>query len=182
MFVYCTNNPINFQDPIGLCKNTFSIYFKVDCGESDCPTSHYYIESEGWRKTTDTLELFVRCLDISAGVGTGLYLEGELLDIIGLQAGSYTNLLEYRIHDGQVEWGDSMHNEIAATLLFTSFGAYEDLYQPFNGEEVYDYDTLLYSDETLTIVSVAVYPALIGGSCNVSFDSNRFFTELRHIF
>ena len=42
MFAYCTNNPVNFHDPTGLCKNTFSIYFKVDCGSTKCKTSRNY--------------------------------------------------------------------------------------------------------------------------------------------
>ena len=43
MFTYCTNNPVNFHDPTGLCKNTFSFYFKVDCGQKNCPQSKNYI-------------------------------------------------------------------------------------------------------------------------------------------
>ena len=43
MFAYCGNNPVNFHDPTGLCQHTFSIYFKVDCGQEDCPTSSAYI-------------------------------------------------------------------------------------------------------------------------------------------
>jgi RHS repeat-associated protein len=39
MFAYCTNNPVNFWDPAGTCKNAFSIYFKVDCGQVTCPSS-----------------------------------------------------------------------------------------------------------------------------------------------
>ena len=42
MFAYCTNNPVNFHDPTGLCKNTFSIYFKVDCNSRTCKTSSSY--------------------------------------------------------------------------------------------------------------------------------------------
>jgi len=42
MFAYCNNNPTNFQDPAGRCKNTFSIYFKVDCGSEKCKTSSNY--------------------------------------------------------------------------------------------------------------------------------------------
>ena len=42
MFAYCTNNPANYIDNKGTCKNTFSIYLKVDCMQVDCPTSDAY--------------------------------------------------------------------------------------------------------------------------------------------
>jgi len=43
MFTYCLNNPVNLEDEIGVCANTFSIYLKADCGRTDCPTSESFI-------------------------------------------------------------------------------------------------------------------------------------------
>ena len=42
MFTYCNNNPANYIDPAGTCKNTFCYYLKVDCGNVYCPTSESY--------------------------------------------------------------------------------------------------------------------------------------------
>lgn len=46
MFAYCLNNPVVLADPSGTCANTFSIYFKVDCGKNNCKTSSAYLPIE----------------------------------------------------------------------------------------------------------------------------------------
>ena len=46
MFAYCNSNPVNFCDPTGLCKNTFCIYLKADCGQDNCKTSSAYLPIE----------------------------------------------------------------------------------------------------------------------------------------
>ena len=49
MFAYCTNNPIAYIDPDGLCRETgykpwLSVTLsRIDCKRSDCPTSSCYV-------------------------------------------------------------------------------------------------------------------------------------------
>ena len=52
-FSYCLNNPQNLIDPSGYCANTFSIYFKVDCGKRNCPTSSSFNPTDLYKVLTD---------------------------------------------------------------------------------------------------------------------------------
>lgn len=44
MFVYCSNNPANMEDPCGHCSRFLGFLWKVDCKSSTCPTSKKYIK------------------------------------------------------------------------------------------------------------------------------------------
>ena len=47
MFTYCSNNPILFLDPDGLCRVVGPNLIKViDCGEIDCKMSNNYVEGD----------------------------------------------------------------------------------------------------------------------------------------
>ena len=47
MFAYCSNNPVFFLDPDGLCRVVGPNLIKViDCGEIDCTMSDSYVEGD----------------------------------------------------------------------------------------------------------------------------------------
>ena len=189
MFAYCGNNPVNFHDPTGLCQHTFSIYFKVDCKQSDCPTSRYYIEAKALRKACDTLHALVYNIELSAGFGLGLYYETEILEMIGVQLGTYGNLAEFQIKDGKITWGQRNNTAFNMSLLGLNFGTYESIFSANDGTveqssniPFHSNDSFLYSDDTITIASIAIYPIFAGFSCELGFDIIQFTADLRELY
>ena len=189
MFSYCGNNPAVFQDPDGLCREVGALLTWIDCKRSDCPTSRFYIENTATRKARDTLQAFCSNLELSLGVGQGLYYETEILDMVGVQLGMYGNYTEFQIRNGTITWGQRTNTNFSLSLLGHNLGIYENYFKANDGTietssnvPLSSASSLISSDDSITIASVAIYPLFAGFSCRLGFDLNRFILDLYEIY
>ena len=118
MFAYCNINPGNYVDPEGMCKNTFSIYLKADCGEEDCPHSKYYIENEAIRKTVQTMEAIIVNFDAQFAFGLGFYGEFNVFEIIGVTLGQRYDLFTLGYRQGEFYTAQTYFEGLEATFWY----------------------------------------------------------------
>ena len=189
MFACCQNNPVVYIDPDGLCREVGALLTWIDCKKSSCPTSRYYVKNEALRKACDTFHALCSNIELSAGVGQGLYYETEILEMVGVQLGMYGNQVEFQIRDGNITWGQSNNTVFSLSLMGYNFGTYDNHFtandgtveqssnNPFNSDDMF-----IYSDDTLTIASVAIYPVVAGFSCELGFDIIQFCEDIRKIY
>ena len=116
-------------------------------------------------------------IEFSAGVGQGLYAEVELLDAIGLEMGIYGNYATFRLEDGEAKFGQEVNMGATASLLGYNLGSSNYIFKQYNEVLIDEERNGFYADETLTLISIAVYP-LAGFSLNLGFDIVQFCKDL----
>ena len=122
-------------------------------------------------------------VEISAGLGLGLYGEANIGDVVGLGFGISYNLIEVKFDDGKLALQQSYNEGLSASVLFVDVlqDASESgsrkltLSSPMGDFIPDDYNS------NWTIISAAAYP-VAGGSLYVGFDMISFCQEIENIF
>ena len=185
MFAYCGNNPVVFVDSSGQFPT--SLFFRLGqrIGKWLCKLAVGQDDNEVLslgEKITQTFKSLVYNLELSAGVGMGLYGETEILDAIGLGAGVYATNLTTCYENGEWMFGNEAYVGISATFLWNEIGAAESVFRPEGGEWEGDHWVLYNDTETsITIFSASAY-LFAGGSVRIGFDLNTFLWDVSNIW
>lgn len=189
MFAYCLNNPIINVDPSGCC--TYVGYAPwmsmgdpyIDCKQTDCKTSKYYIKHKPVRKTVQVIDAAVRNIEIGFGVGLGLYGGKTILDIIEISGLIRYDLFYIGYADGEpfhyqayYEGAEVWYSQIIGFDIHSSQGIRDN---PITGSDFSWREDPAAS--SMTIYETGAY-VVMGGRIRIGFDSISFFEELDRIF
>ena len=140
--------------------------------EQDSSTASYF------DNITATVKSVVRNIDISAGIGQGIYTEFKLFEV-GIGIGMYGNYGTINYSQGVWSTGQELYFGITATLTpWLEFGAAEHYSRDSRNKEEHT-SWIGYNDtqDTWTICSFAFYPLFAGVSFSVGFDILTFLEE-----
>jgi len=189
MFAYCNNNAVNLYDPSGTIpfyddplqqaiEEVCKWYWETDEKETD-GSGNLTLAA----KIKQTINSFMRNLEIYAGLGVGL---GEIIKIldIGFSLCAKYDILAVRYSDGEWKFGQ----DIAMSLSTSATQALEvggglDIFIDHKG--ISDPVTwILYNDkkESWTLVAGSSYAYFVGGSVEIGFDLNTFLYEITAIW
>ena len=195
MFAYCLNNPVNLIDPRGsipfaddpyaetyqrigeMIGNWLSEIIRTDENERDA-NGELTLNA----KLKRTGQSFYRNLEVSGGIGLGLYGEKTIFDLIGLSGGLYYNLFNLSLAEGEWTIGTEFQTGANINFFFMNLGYIEGASGPYGTNPQFTVlEEGFYGDETWTIYSVACYP-LAGGSFRIGFDIVQFVRDLDEIY
>ena len=94
-----------------------------------------------------------------------------------LSSGMYGNYAALQLEDGRIRFGQEISQGISISFMGQNFGFNEYIFTENGAQTVYQNDSGFYADETLTIVSIAIYP-LVGFSARIGFDVVQFCKDL----
>ena len=189
LFAYCMNNPVNMSDSAGnwpkwlkTAANKIKTGIKKVTSSVKTTLSKANLK-ETISKGTQVAKAVCYNIEISAGLGLGLYGEANVGDIVGLGFGISYNLIEIKIDDGKFALQQSYNEGLSASILCVDVlqdasesGTRElTLSHPMGDFIPDDYNS------NWTIVSAAAYPGA-GVSVYVGFDMISFCQEIEKIF
>ena len=193
--MYCLNNPVNLYDKTGKTADSYAGWgggligewlYELITGKTHPNKQARELENQIIEQQLSTIvpitKILFNNLELSGGVGQGIYYETTILDVIGVQLGMYGNYAELQLKDGKLRFGQSVNSELSVTLFGHNFGIYEQGFRPDMGEYEIESDRGFYNDDSFTIYSVAVYPLFIGGSFRIGFDIVQFCYDIDHYF
>ena len=180
MFSYCNNNPTLFSDPMG-----YSPFESIGAWIANAvEDAREWIEDTVpvvWEKTKRVAESVWNNLDLTFGVGAGLYGQFEIADM-GFEAGGYGNVLSIHLSEGEFDVGQDLYLGITGGIVreigtsnyaFLKDGniVYEDRWSWINSEQ-----------ETIGIFSSSLYLLFAGYTFSVEFNLNEFLKDIDEIF
>ena len=181
MFAYCNNNPISCSDSQG--ARPVSILERF--GNKSIAVPNQVRIDKPKKKTINTklqqtCKLVIDCVEVSAGIGMGLYAEGEVLDV-GLGLGIYYNPLNLLIEDGRFQLNQEANMRASASAVLHNLG--------YSMSKNWSYDTVepdvvnsgFYPDDSLSILEGSAY-FIAGGSFRIGFDIIQFCENVNSIY
>ena len=184
MFAYCQNNPVYFSDPNGLCRVAGPNFVEVlDCGQTDCRLSRFYIENETIRNIAKVLETFVTNIDVEVGIGLGLYLEKDFEDFLSVSAGIRYDLINVGFSNGRFYCNQAFFNGIEGTALWVfDFDVHS---QNQLRESPFAKEMGLWRDDTSNDIWVVDGTGAYffgGGRYHIGIDVISFFEDIHSVF
>lgn len=182
MFAYCNNNPANSVDPSGKMASIYDPDFQATAALGEWLADVFYTnENEVGKDGKPTFNAKVKhffktvwsCVELSGGIGMGLYGETNVFDLVGVSGGLYYNVESFHLSNGEFSHGPEMNVGASGSFYGHNFGFEEYQYQ-FDGEP--ETNSWFYTNDTMTIFSFAAY-APIGFSFQFGFDIVKFCQE-----
>ena len=185
MFAYCGNNPVNNVDPLGTCYYNAKGQWCHDNweylgGYERKPEPNNHNEKSALETAKQVATSIWNNLEVSGGIGLGLYAEVEVLEL-GISGGIYYNPLYVELTDGTFKIHQEYFSGIAFSLGFVHFGYTESMTRTYTTVNPIITNNGIFGEETITLFSVACYP-IAGGSFRIGFDLNSFLKEIDEIF
>ncbi|MBQ8040799.1 MAG: hypothetical protein IJ274_13210, partial [Lachnospiraceae bacterium] len=147
MFAYCLNNPVNLVDKNGETADSWAGWigeqltewlYELFTGETHHNKQTRELENQIIEQQLSAIAPIAKIifynLEISGGIGQGIYYESTVLDMIGVQLGMYGNYAELQLIDGKLRYGQRVNSELSLTLFGHNLGIYEQGFMPDRGE------------------------------------------------
>ena len=197
MYVYCLNTPANGCDPSGnyykgtrRYANGLVDYTDARTGNplaqasEDSGTPDEPDDRDIWDKIADFFIAIYHNLDISIGVGQGLYFGCSLFDdAVGIGVGGYGNYGSVILDNGEVCTCQEVCLEFVIEFALMQFGVSDHNFLR-RGETIIDDSWVGYNDkmDSTSLFSIKAYALFFGFSIDIGFDFGGFFKELSEVF
>jgi hypothetical protein len=189
MFAYCLNNPVRLSDASGKYADDYFFDIGKKIGQwlyEIITTDENETDSNGNLTTNakikQTGQSVLRNAEFSAGVGLGLYSEGDVADVIGVSAGMYITNGSICYSDGQWQYGSEAYSGISGTVIGMEVGAAESGFRPLDGEwENEGWSLYNYTKPSMTIFSAAFFVGP-GATVRIGFDHISFLHDISDIW
>ena len=197
MFVYCNNNAYNMVDATGtLPASVEFLQFVIWNGDGGSQrrngqtidrTSLTSVSVESSMRSQDSMthpvsnnlvSALLENIRISGGIGYGLYVEGELMDI-GVAGGTYHDFFAFEWQNGKLSTFDYGYAGLTATLIIFDVGG-EVSVQWDKGVYPVTNSWILCNNQQDTVFSngVALYTPLFGSRFHVCLDWVGLYQDL----
>lgn len=107
--------------------------------------------------------------------------EIDILDIASLGIGMYGNYFSLQLENGKFSTGQELNQGVSVSLFGHNLGVSEYRFTQNGVATITDENFGHYTDETWTIISVAIYPTA-GFSARIGFDIVQFCEDWYKIF
>ena len=137
-----------------------------------------------WDKIADFFGAVYHNIDLTAGIGQGLYLGFSLFDdAVGLGIGGYGNYGSFILNHGETLTCQEGCIEFVVEFALMEFGASKHMYFK-KGETIIDDSWAGYNDKSdrLSVFSLRAYALFLGFSFDLGFNYGGFITELSEVF
>ena len=189
LFVYCYNNPVCFSDSTGKYPDDYFGYIGQEIGKwlyEIITTDENEVDCNGEltlnAKIKQTGLSILYNLEISAGIGMGLYGEWVALDAIGVSAGMYITNHSICYSDGQWKCGNEAYTGISGTFAWAELGAAESGFRPCDGQWQNETWTVFNNTKDSMTVSSFAFFAGAGITVQIGFDHITFLKDISAIW
>lgn len=185
MFAYCLNNPVLYSDNSGS-------YARVPSRDASCFVAHPAggggTDLDGGTANNlvtsiknsiySLVDSVAKNINISGGIGLGLYVEGEVSEI-GVGLGTYYDFIAFEWQNGKLSTYECGYAGITGSVLVFDVGAeISVLVDEVNTPIIESW--LLYNNQqdAIGIFGVALYTPLFGGRFAVNLDWVGLYRDL----
>ncbi len=171
MFAYCKNNPTNMVDVNGNWPKWLDDFADwIDNATED------FVE-----KSEDVLEAGWKSLEVSAGIGLGLFAGvGVLDDFLGIELGMYYDVFNISLADGSFSVQEYGYVGASVSVLIPVWEHKEERYRPY-GQNTSEWSDLDQATAAVPLLGTGAY-LFGGGNYSIGFDFGKFFRMVDEIF
>ena len=181
MFAYCGNNPVRRVDAGGnwwledggnwVCGAAEDAWDWVCEAASDSADGVAVV----WDKAKAVAQSVYKNLELSVGLGGGLYGEFSVFEAISVGIGGYVNYATVQLKNGTISCHNEMYAGATATYSFLEFGACTQQFKKGNGPITDEgFVGINSKKESVTLFSAKAYVLYIGFSVEIGFNFSGF--------